>query len=216
MKSTKVLICLFLGLLIVSPLLQAQTAKETEKFWKKKAKGYVKKPLALKAEFENYQNQIKDLKERNKKLVEHMNADGGLTGDNNQADSLRWAVIQLEGELQKTKNDYAKLQAAYQTERKVAEMGIRTGLIYGVQIGAFVFYEMENPPADAQDIIVERADGYNKYVIGNFRTYEEADDFRSELKKMGVKGPWIVPYIDGVRASIEEANTYLKNQGGNY
>lgn len=217
MKSTKLIICLVLGLLVVSPLLQAQTAKETEKFWKKKAKGYVKKPLALKAEFENYQNQIKDLKERNKKLVEQMNAGGGsLGGDKNTVDSLRWAVIQLEGELQKTKNDYAKLQAAYQTERKVAEMGIRTGLIYGVQIGAFVFYEMENPPADAQDIIVERADGFNKYVIGNFRTYDEADDFRAELKKMGVKGPWIVPYIDGVRATIEEANEYLKSQGGNY
>jgi len=217
MKSVKIVFFIVLGALLLSPGLQAQTTKETEKFWKKKAKGYVKKPLALKAEFENYQNQIKDLKERNKKLVEQMNAGGGsIGGDKNLTDSLRWAIIQLEGELQSTKNQYAKLEAAYKTERKVAEMGIRTGLIYGVQIGAFVFYEMDNPPADAQDVIVERADGFNKYVIGSFRTYEEAGSFRDELRKMGVKDAWIVPYIDGVRANMDEANAYLKNQGGNY
>lgn len=217
MKSAKFLFFIVLGILILSPGLQAQSDKETEKFWKQKAKGYVKKPLALKAEFENYQNQIKDLKERNKKLVEQLNAGGGSTGGGkNLVDSLRWAIIQLEGELQSTKNQYAKLEAAYKTERKVSEMGIRTGLIYGVQIGAFVFYEMDNPPADAQDVIVERADGFNKYVIGSFRTYEEAGGFRDELRKIGVKDAWIVPYIDGVRATMDEAKAYSEKQGGNY
>ncbi len=217
MKTAKLLFCFTLGMLFLSPMLNAQTDKETQKFWKSKAKGYVKKPLALKAEFENYQNQIKDLKERNKKLVEQLNTGGGgATGGKNLVDSLRWAVIQLEGELQKTRNDYAKLEAAYKTERKVAEMGIRTGLIYGIQIGAFVFYEMDNPPAEAQDVIVERADGFNKYVIGSFRTYDEAGGFRDELRKMGVKDAWIVPYIDGVRASMDEAKAYLDKQGGNY
>lgn len=217
MKSVKIVLFFALGVLILCSGLQAQSAKETEKFWKKKAKGYVKKPLALKAEFENYQNQIKDLKERNKNLVEQLNGGSGTVGGKkNLVDSLRWAIIQLEGELQSTKNQYAKLEAAYKTERKVSEMGIRTGLIYGVQIGAFVFYEMDNPPADAQDVIVERADGFNKYVIGSFRTYEEAGSFRDELRKMGVKDAWIVPYIDGVRATMDEANAYLKNQGSNY
>ena len=211
MKTAKLLFCIVLGLLILSPGLQAQSDKETQKFWKKKAKGYVKKPLALKAEFENYQNQIKDLKERNKKLVEQLNSGGA---DKNMTDSLRWAIIQLEGELQSTKNQYAKLEAAYKTERKVSEMGIRTGLIYGVQIGAYVFYEMENPPADAQDIIVERADGFNKYVIGSFRTYDEAGNFKEELRKMGVDDAWIVPYIDGVRVTMDEAKSYRDQQGG--
>lgn len=224
MKKASLLLSIVLGLFFCmspSQLTAQQADKETQKFWKKKAKGYVKNPLALKAEFENYQNQIKDLKDRNKKLVEQLNAGGGTIaagagGNKSLVDSLRWAIIQLEGDLQTTKNNYAKLEAAYKTQKKVTEMGIRTGLIYGVQVGAFVFYEMENPPVDAQDVIVERAEGFNKYVLGNFRSYDEASAFRDELAKIGVKGPWVVPYIDGVRVTMDEAKGYLDKQGGNY
>lgn len=217
MKKVSFLLSIVLGALFCAMPLQSQAQaadKATVKFWKNKAKGYVKNPLALKAEFENYQNQIKDLKDRNKKLVEQLNAGGGVaSGDKSLVDSLRWAIIQLEGDLQSTKNNYAKLEAAYKTQKKVSEMGIRTGLIYGVQVGAFVFYEMQNPPVDAQDVIVERAEGFNKYVLGNFRTYDEASSFRDELAKIGVKGPWVVPYIDGVRVTIEEAKEYSEKQG---
>ncbi len=217
MRTVSIFIGIVLGLACLASPLQAQTDKETQKFWKKKAKGYTKKPLALKAEFENYQNQIKDLKDRNKQLVEQLNEGGLAGGDANKVvDSLRWAIIQLEGELQATKNQYAKLENAYKTLKKTEDMGIRTGLVYGVQIGAYVFYEMQNPPDNAPDVIVERADGFNKYVIGNFRTYDEATNFRDELRKMGVKDAWIVAYIDGVRVSMEEANEYLQKQGSNY
>ena len=92
-------------------------------------------------------------------------------------------------------------------------MAIQPGLVYRVQIGAYVFYEMDNPPVNAGDFVAERADGFNKYVIGSYRTYEEAGEFKDEIRKMGIKDAWVVPYIDGVRVTIEEANTYLGNQG---
>ncbi|MEZ4687302.1 MAG: hypothetical protein R3B47_14910 [Bacteroidia bacterium] len=41
--------------------------------------------------------------------------------------------------------------------QRTNDMGIRPGLIYGVQIGAFVYYEMENAPTDANDVVEEKS-----------------------------------------------------------
>lgn len=194
--------------------LHGQTDKAEIKFWKDKAKRYKKDPLSLKSEFENYQNQIKDLKRRNKEMAERISdIDGGAPTAGAPSDSLRWNLLQKEQELQTVKQDYAKLESAFRSVKRTNDMGIRPGLIYGVQIGAFVYYQMDNAPADANDVVEEKADGYNKYVIGNFRTYDEAQGFRNELRKIGVKDAWIVPYVDGVRVTMDEAKTYLDKQG---
>ena len=106
-----------------------------------------------------------------------------------------------------------KLQQAYKTQKTVNDMGIQTGLVYRVQIGAFVFYEMNNTPQNSDDFHAERSDGFNKYVIGSFRTQGEAEQFRDSMKKIGIKDPWVVPYIDGIRVTIQEADQYLSGQG---
>ncbi|MFK7972241.1 MAG: hypothetical protein AB8F95_17865 [Bacteroidia bacterium] len=187
------------------------------KFWKNKAKAYKKNPLSLKAEFENYQNQIKDLKRRNKEMAERLSdLEGGAPTagpGKSLTDSLRWNLLQKEKELQTAKQDYAKLETAFRSVKRTNDMGIRPGLIYGVQIGAFVYHQMDNVPTDANDVIEEKSDGFNKYVIGNFRTYDEAQGFRNELRKIGLKDAWIVPYLDGVRVTMDEAKQYLQKQG---
>ncbi|MDP5168718.1 MAG: SPOR domain-containing protein [Bacteroidia bacterium] len=194
---------------LVTPDASAQVSKEETKFWKQKAKMYAGNPLALKAEFENYQEQIKDLKARNKDLLNR----SASNQNTDLVDSLRWAAIQVEGELQALQSKYDQLRAEYQSRRKVSDMGIQPGLIYRVQIGAFVFHEMENVKGDSPDIVSEKADGFNKYVIGNFRSYEECEGFRDELKTLGIEDAWIVPYLDGERVSIQEAKDYLARQG---
>lgn len=186
-----------------------QEGKEEKKFWKDKAKMYTKNPLSLKAEFENYQEQIKDLKARNKELMQK----GSGEQSSDLIDSLRWALIQMEGELQAQESRADKLDKIAQSQKSVMDMGIQDGLVYRVQIGAYVFYEMSNPPDQGGDFVAERADGFNKYVIGSFREYDEAQAFKDELQKMGMNDAWVVPYIDGVRVTINEANSYLENQG---
>ena len=200
---------ILLALLLLQSTAWAQITKEEKKFWKDKAKMYVKNPVALKAEFENYQDQIKDLKARNKTLTEKASSQQ----NSEQLDSLRWALIQLEGENQALNNQIDKMKLTIGSQTEVMTQNIKTGLIYRVQIGAYVFHEMENAPGEAKDFVAERADGFNKYMIGMFRTYDECDEFRGELAKLGIKDAWIVPYIDGVRVTINEANEYLKNQG---
>ena len=222
-----ILTCFLIGTSFVQAQdIQPEHSRDEVKFWKNKAKGYVKNPMMLKSEFENYQNQIKDLKQRNKELSERVaQLEAQVGGEGAQmasaggasaqmlVDSLRWSIVQLKGQLGTKENEYERLLAEYKSRNKVNDMGLKPGLVYGIQIGAYVFYEMPNPPVNMDDVVVERADGYNKYVIGNFRTYEEATHYKKEFRRIGIKDAWIVPYIDGVRVTIQEANRHLKNQG---
>jgi len=197
-----------LALMLLQTAAIGQVSREEEKFWKDKAKMYKKNPLSLKAEFENFQDQIRDLKKRNKELM----AQSGSSENSELVDSLRWALIQMEGELQAQRSQKEKLEKAYQAQKKVNDAGVQTGLVYRVQIGAYVFYEMEKTPENSGDFLTERAEGFNKYVIGSFRAYDEAGQFRDELQKMGMNDAWVVPYVDGVRVTIDEANRYLERQ----
>jgi hypothetical protein len=191
-------------------LAQGRISKEEEKFWKEKAKMYAKNPASLKSEFESYQDQIDELKKINKDL------DSRLRGAQNTdaLDSLRWALVQQESELQALRGQKERLEKSLTSQKKVNELGIRDGLVYRIQIGAYVFYEMPgatSPKSD--DFVAEKSDGFNKYIMGGFRTYEEALAFRDEIRKMGIKDAWVVPYIDGVRVTIEEAKEHLAKQG---
>ncbi|MDX1905560.1 MAG: SPOR domain-containing protein [Bacteroidia bacterium] len=186
----------------------AQLTQEEEKFWKEKAKMYVKNPRSLAAEFENYQDQIQELKNMNKDLSTKLAA----AQNSDLVDSLRWALIQAEGEIKSIKAQKDKLERAYKSQKTAGDQGIKTGLVYRVQIGAYVLHQMNNAPKSGDDFVEEKADGFNKYVIGGFRTVEEANGFRDELRKMGMKDAWVVPYIDGVRVSQEEATRYLEKQ----
>lgn len=210
MKTPFVLLIVAFVYMFTASSAIAQDDKAEIKFWKDKAKAYKKNPLALRDEFKNYQDQISDLKRRNKEMAERL-SNMGTSGS--PADSMRASLQEAQAKLAESQKSFAELEDAYKTLKRTDDMGIRAGLIYGVQIGAYVYYEMENVPADANDVIYEKSDGFNKYVIGNFRTYEESINFRDELRKTGVKDAWVVPYIDGVRVTIDEARRYEANQG---
>jgi cell division protein FtsN len=211
MTSAKAVLLTFFCFILVHSSLQAQElTKQEKKFWKDKAKMYVKNPASLKGEFENFQQQINDLKEE---VKSGMASQATQVQDDQLVDSLRWELVQMEGKMQNQARQIERMEQELATSNTTSAMGIQGGLVYRVQIGAYVFYEMDSKPETGGDFVSERADGFNKYVIGSFREYEEASAFRDELKKMGLDDPWVVPYIDGIRVTIDEANQYLQNQG---
>ncbi|TAE16753.1 MAG: SPOR domain-containing protein [Bacteroidetes bacterium] len=84
-----------------------------------------------------------------------------------------------------------------------------TGLYYVVQIGAFQNANVETNP-DNPDFRKESADGFNKYIMGVFSTIDQADALRSfvskiDFRRMPQYRPFIVPYKDGSRITLEEA-----------
>lgn len=201
---------LLLGLLYCYFLpmnVQAQVSREEEKFWKQKAKMYRKDPMALKAEFENYQQQIEDLKAQVRELMENQG------GDSDEEAKLRMQLIELENSNERFQKENARLRGELASRNKVAEMGIRNGLIFRVQLVASVLNEFNAPGAVSDDVLVERSDGFNKFLIGGFRTYQEAEQFREEVRELGFDDAWIVPYIDGERVSMDEAEKYRQDEG---
>ncbi|MFN0201829.1 MAG: SPOR domain-containing protein [Bacteroidia bacterium] len=200
-------------MLIVALSSFAQSPKQEEKFWKSKGKGYVKNPLSLKRDFEMYQNQITELKEQIAQLQSvQTSKENEVASVKNQVDSLKWENVQMKGEKQSLQKKIDKLEVSFKSATKVVEVGVKPGLIYRVQIGAFSQHEMKNKPAKADDFLEEKVDGLNKYMLGNARTQQDAELFAEELKKIGIKDAWVVPYIDGLRVTFAEANTYLLKQ----
>lgn len=79
------------------------------------------------------------------------------------------------------------------------------GLHYEVQIGAFKYFDLSKYSQNFYNLRGEEADGFDKYTLAKFRTYEEATNFKKDIRLMGVKDAFVVPKKDGVRINIAQA-----------
>lgn len=88
------------------------------------------------------------------------------------------------------------------------------GIIFKVQVSATKDIDLSDVLVDDSHHInleQEKVDDLNKYTIGHFRNYWEADKLKKGLRKMGVRWAWIVPYKDGKRVLLKEVlDTVIK------
>jgi len=49
-------------------------------------------------------------------------------------------------------------------------------------------------------------------MMGNFKDIKNAEAFKDDVRKLGIKDAFVVAYIDGTRVTMEEAAKY--NGGG--
>ena len=75
------------------------------------------------------------------------------------------------------------------------------GVVFKVQIGAY--REINLTEDNSPSFSAEKGD-LNKYTIGVFKDYWEADTFKKYIREMGVKDAWVVSYRDGARVDIKE------------
>jgi len=177
--------------------------KQLKKEWKKKAKEYVKNPLALKAREESYQKQIQDrdrqieeLQRRNRELAEQLaQLEDQMRARQYSFDSLQSEVI--------------RLKAAYEAEKKQARLDVMPGLVFKVQIGAFRLFDMRKYAQDNPFFEAEALGDINRYTVGRFRSLELAEAFQKDLKRLGIRDAWVVPFKDGVRITMKEAKEIL-------
>ncbi|MEM7055467.1 MAG: hypothetical protein AAF392_01105 [Bacteroidota bacterium] len=81
------------------------------------------------------------------------------------------------------------------------------GVIFKVQVSADRDLDLSDVLVDDshhKNLEQEEAEGVNKYTIGHFRNYWEADKLKKGLRKMGIRWAWIVPYKDGKRVLLKE------------
>lgn len=193
------LIFLFCGALIFGSLQSyGQLSKSEKKEWKKKAKEYSKSPEALKQLEEDKQaaeSQVASLDQKINQLQSTMS--------NKDA-----RIVELEDQLTQARNELTSTKAEIASLKEnpvVNEMDYSKGIVFKVQIGAFRNKDLskyfENNPNFGGE---KGEDGAQRYTIGIFRDYWEADTFKKYMREMGVKDAWIVPYKDGQRVDIKD------------
>ena len=198
------------------------------KKWKKKAKSYVKNPMALKAKEEACDKTIQDLTKKNAELskrISELQAELDKCHANSQAELQR-----RDARFDSLMYEFKKLQTGYESMKNVTQptdnrqpidgqtssgtsnatsgrdnSGER-GIIYRVQIGAYTKFKIDDKLTNTESNFTgESVDNMNKYLIGRFRNYEMCEQFRKSIVKLGIKDAWVTAYNDGVRITVTEA-----------
>jgi len=81
------------------------------------------------------------------------------------------------------------------------------GLVFKVQVGDINEAKLNGEVfqnAEGQYSVEKDEDGKLKYTLGYFRSYEEANEFKKNLRKINIKIAWIVAYKDGKKQSMKE------------
>ncbi len=84
------------------------------------------------------------------------------------------------------------------------------GLSYKVQVAAMKqMYNGEAISLYPNATIETTAQKENyRYTVGLYKSFYSADVLRKELERSGVNGCFVVPYINGLRATVEDAKIY--------
>lgn len=169
----------------------AQMDKKEAKEWKKRIK-------ALDPE------QYKTLLEENKSLKSQVSSlknelssvDSRIADKDDQINQYKKQVSQLRDELADAVSQPQTTQPA-NTDEDV-------GILFRVQIGAYEKKDLGDLAEKASNLDQEKEGALNKYTVGAFRDYYEADKMKKYLREMGVKDAFIVSYKDGKRVPINE------------
>jgi len=196
MKTKVVVLCL--ALIFSGMQVFAQLSKQEKKEWKKKAKQYAKNPSTLKTLTED--KQVADTDNSSLKgQVGTLNSQ--ISQKNSRIAELEDRITKMRGEMLSYKSELEQLKAAPAAN----SMDFSKGVVFKVQIGAFKNKDLskyfDNNPNFGGEATNK---GEQKFTIGIFRDYWEADKFKKYMREMGVKDAWIVPYKDGERVDIKD------------
>ncbi len=183
--------------------------KRLKKKWKKIAKGYKKNPLALKAKEEAYQKQIEALTQKNNELTER------YTELQAELDAAMAANRDCDRRIDSARAEFERVQSAYeilknQQTTKSVETSTQ-GVVFRVQVGAYEKFDMSQYSGQTgENFTGESRGSLNKFMMGEFRSYDMAKAFRKDIQRLGIRDAWVVAYSDGVRVDIKTA---LDRQG---
>ena len=196
MKTKLLTVCL--ALIFCSVAGFAQLSKQDKKAWKKKAKEYAKNP-------ENLKNFTEEKATADSEVSRLKNEVSGL---NKSVSDKNAKIADLEDQLSRMRSDLTSARAELAQLKEnppVNPMDFSKGLVFKVQIGAFRKKDLAKYFDNNPNFGGEATDkGEQKFTIGIFRDYWEADKFKKYMRAMGVSDAWIVPYRDGQRVEIKE------------
>jgi hypothetical protein len=168
----------------------AQMSKAETKEWKKRLK------KTSPESFKNMIDENKSMKSQVSSLRSELdNMDSQLAAKDEQINQYAAQAADLRDQLEQAK---ATNNASSGSGGNIDE---NVGVVFKVQIGAYK--EIDLSEENSSSFGSEKGD-LNKYTIGVFKDYWEADTFKKYIREMGVKDAWIVSYRDGQRVDIKE------------
>lgn len=185
---------------VLSPKISAQNpntelSKSEKKKWKTIARAYGKNPVALKLLTEEHSYLKKNSTEWEAEIVRLKE----MLATKNQNNSMQLATIE------ELRSEILSLQEELQRTRMTANQNqYDIGVWFRVQIGAYEKEQLNAGQLNSDKLSVEGGD-LQRIVLGHYRNYDEAQQMRDNLRKLGLKDAWIVSYKDGRRIPIEDA-----------
>ena len=171
----------------------AQMSKSEQKEWKKRIKAL--EPEQCKVLIE----ENKSLKSQTASLKNELaGVDDKLADKDEQISSYQAQVSKLRDELAE-----ANTRPAVPANADQGGINENVGVVFKVQIGAYAKKDLAKFD-QAKNFSQEKDGNLNKFTIGAFRDYWEADTFKKYLREMGVKDAFIVSFKDGKRVDIKE------------
>ncbi|MEN8138771.1 MAG: SPOR domain-containing protein [Bacteroidota bacterium] len=110
--------------------------------------------------------------------------------------------IQVQSkEIKTMKKKVVTMKEEHTNELEQLSTTIPSGVYYRIQIGA-----IKNPASDAElgQFLIKEGE-YYKWRIGYFKTLEEVELAKKDLKKLGAKRFWVVPMKDGEIITYQQA-----------
>ena len=118
-----------------------------------------------------------------------------------KARSLQTEVDTLKSEAQKLRQVNAVLGE---------QLGQPLEVGFEVQIAAFERYDIRATNEEMLRMAEIEAEGLNKYVLGRFSNFEDAENFVSDVRAMGLTDAFIAGVVNGERSTVEEAKAASK------
>lgn len=172
---------------------------------KKEAKAYKKQAKSMDPnDFKALLDENASLKSQTSSLQGQLSSLQSRIGDkDNRISELQNEVSRMEAEVASAKRRMQEAQEAQATAKTTRKS--EAGVVFKVQIGAFRNKDLSKYFDNGEMFAGEETeDGVQKFTLGSFTDYWEADTFKKYLREMGVKDAWIVPYKDGVRVEMKD------------
>ncbi|MFK7920774.1 MAG: hypothetical protein AB8H47_02405 [Bacteroidia bacterium] len=119
----------------------------------------------------------------------------------NDADKLRTATLQAVSDSLTSETQALRKENALLLET----VGERLMVGFEVQIGAFEHFDINAYDSELLRLQEIREEGMNKYVLGRFRKFSDAQAFLTDMKKMGLEDAFIAGIVDGQRSTVAAA-----------
>ena len=173
-------------------------SKQEKKEWKKRKKALepeeyknlIEENQTLKTQVSTLKNQVSGTDQQ------IADKDAQISEYQSTVNSLRTDLAAARRQLQEASTVPAADQGSSIDESK--------GVVFKVQVGAFKQKDLTKFAEGNENFSAEKDGDINKYTLGVFRDYYEADAFKKYLREMGVKDAWIVSFKDGARVPIKD------------